>query len=77
MMDRNPSPLIQCSQKVLEEINAVRETGDTNMLDTQSVQFVADKMGFFRLVMWIDDNRQDYRKGIIRGFEINDSGGDS
>ncbi len=61
---------VEVTQKVLDEIMAVRETGDTNMLDRQTVQFIADKMGFFRLVIWMEDNPKDYGRGILSGFKV-------
>ena len=71
-MDQTSKSPIQCPRKVVEEIMKVRDTGDTNMCDRPTVQFIADKMGFFRLVMWIEDNPKDYARGISRGFEVVD-----
>ena len=48
----------------------VRDTGQTNMLDSGEVQVIADSLGFYSLVNWIEENRQDYRRGIMRGFTV-------
>ena len=72
VIDRDSKSPIQCPRKVVEEIMKIRDTGDTNMIDRQTVQFIADKMGFFRLVCWMEDNPKDYSRGITRGFEVVD-----
>ncbi len=64
-----PRHQVKVPEKVLEEIMEVRDTGQTNMLDSGTVQVVADSLGFHSLVNWIEDNRKEYRRGIMRGFK--------
>ncbi len=71
-MDRNPRSPIQCPKKVVEQIMQIRDTGEVNMMDRRSVQFVADECGLFDLVCWIDENPKDYVRGINRGFNVVD-----
>ncbi len=75
MSPEHPRHQVKVPEKVLEEIMEVRDTGQTNMLDRGTVQVVADSLGFYSLVNWIEENRQDYRRGIMRGFTVTDSGG--
>jgi small nuclear ribonucleoprotein (snRNP)-like protein len=39
------------------------------MFDIPRVQVIADAMNFYHLVIWIEDNKADYVKGILHGFE--------
>ncbi len=72
MMDRNPRSPIQCPKKVVEQIMQIRDTGEVNMMDRRSVQFVADECGLFDLVCWMEENPKDYARGISRGFNVVD-----
>lgn len=42
-------------QTVLEQIKAIRDTGATNMLDQQTVQYLAFKFQFYEAVLWIEE----------------------
>ena len=55
------------SDKVMEQILAVRETGLTNMFDVNTVQRVAYDMGLFELVVYLEDNRAAYCRFILTG----------
>jgi hypothetical protein len=55
------------SQTVKEQILAVRDTGKTNMLDTNMVQRVAFDMEFYELVNFIEDDRRAYARFIMTG----------
>jgi hypothetical protein len=52
---------------VYEQIMAIRATGKTNMLQVQSVQWLAYNMGLHELVCWIEDNKADYLRFILTG----------
>lgn len=52
---------------VREQILAVRDTGETNMLDTRTVQVIADRMGFYELVVFIEEHRAEYFNFILTG----------
>ena len=54
-------------EKVREQILAVRDSGETNMLDTRMVQVIANRTGFFELVCFIQDHKSDYVNFIFRG----------
>lgn len=63
---------IKVTQTVLDTLEEIRESGVTNMFDVRAVQFYADKAGCFETVMWIEDNKQEYTRGIFEGFEAAD-----
>jgi hypothetical protein len=53
--------------KIKEQILAIRDTGRTNMLDVQNVQFIANEMNFFELVIFIEDHKSQYTNFIFTG----------
>ena len=55
------------TDKVREQILAVRATGRTNMFDTNAVQVIADEMRFYDLVVFIDEHRDKYAHFILTG----------
>jgi hypothetical protein len=59
---------IQLPTAVLDGLETVRETGETNMQDTQKVQAIATRLGYPEVVAWIEDHPHEYQQGILRGF---------
>lgn len=55
------------TEKIKEQILAVRVTGRTNMFDTNMVQVIANEMKFYELVIFIEEHRRDYAKLILTG----------
>ena len=55
------------TEKIKEQILAVRDTGLTNMFDVNTVQRIANDMGFFELVVYLEDNRCEYAHFILTG----------
>ena len=55
------------TETVRKQIMAVRDSGATNMLDTDVVQIVADRMGFYELVIYLEEHRREYASFIITG----------
>ena len=57
------------TQRIKEQILAVRDDGRTNMLDTNGVMYVANDLGLFDLVVYLDDrdNRKEYWHFIMTG----------
>ena len=53
--------------KVKEQILAVRDTGCTNMFDTNAVQRIAFEMDMYELVAWIEDHKKEYTSFILYG----------
>lgn len=56
---------------VLEGLEAVRESGQTNMFDRESVVAIALQLGYRQTALWVNDkaNREQYASGIFEGFE--------
>ncbi len=55
------------TQKVRDGILAVRDTGRTNMLDTNMVQVIANEMGLFETVIFIEEHKKEYVTFIMTG----------
>lgn len=55
------------TDKVREQILAVRATGRTNMFDTNAVQVIADEMHFYELVVFIEEHKDKYARFILTG----------
>ena len=53
--------------KVKEQILTIRETGLTNMFDVRAVQRIANDMGFFELVVYLEEHRREYAHFIFTG----------
>ena len=55
------------SEKVIAQILAVRETGETNMFDINAVQRIAFDKEFYELVNFIETDRKAYTAFILTG----------
>jgi len=58
---------------VTEQLEEVRQDGRCNMLDRIGVQFIADDLGHYELVVWIEDHQREYGRMILEGFEVEDA----
>ena len=55
------------TETVKQQIMAVRDTGEANMLDTRMVQYIANRERFYELVIYIEDHRKEYVYFILTG----------
>jgi hypothetical protein len=55
------------SETVKKQILTIRDTGLTNMFDTSAVQRIANDMGFYELVVFIEEHRKEYIHFILTG----------
>ncbi|MEA4900584.1 DUF5049 domain-containing protein [Desulfitobacterium sp.] len=55
------------TEKVKKQILAVRGTGLTNMLDTRMVQRIANELGFYELVLYLEEHSAEYAHFILTG----------
>lgn len=53
------------SKVVREQIMAVRDSGEANMLDSRAVQRIANREGFYELVVYLEEHRQEYANFIL------------
>ena len=58
------------TETIKQQIMAVRDSAETNMLDTRMVQYIANREGFYELVIYIEDHRKEYAHFIFTGEEI-------
>lgn len=56
-------------EKIREQILAIRDTGETNMFDIRTVQYIANREGYYELVVYLEDHRQEYAHFILTGEE--------
>ena len=52
---------------IKKQILAVRDTALTNMFDVNMVQLIANDMGFYELVIYLEDHRREYAHFILTG----------
>jgi hypothetical protein len=53
---------------VLDGLETVRESSDTNMQDTSRVRYLAARLGYPETAAWIEEHLEDYAEGVFRGF---------
>ena len=54
---------------LLEQILAICDSGEINMLDAYGVQAIASRERYYDLVCFIEDDRTAYTRFIMRGDE--------
>lgn len=57
------------TDKVKEQILAIRDSGETNMFDIRTVQYIANREGYYELVCYLEDHRKEYAHFIFTGEE--------
>ena len=55
------------TDKIKEQIFAIRDTGLTNMFDVHAVQRIAYDMEFYELVTYLEEHRREYAQFILTG----------
>jgi hypothetical protein len=55
------------TQTVRDQILKVRDTGETNMFDVPAVQAIANRLGYYELVIFLMDHRKEYANFIMKG----------
>ena len=55
------------TEKVCDQILAIRDTGLTNMFDLPMVQRLAYERGYYELVCWLEEHRKEYARFIMTG----------
>ena len=60
---------VRVPKAVLDGLEAVRQSGLTNMVDRPVVARLATEFGFERAARWVETHRKEYAQGIFRGFE--------
>ena len=57
------------TEKIKEQLLAVRDTGLTNMFDCRAVQSIAHELGYYELERYVRENRKAYAHFILTGEE--------
>ena len=57
------------TERIKEQILAIRETGITNMFDVPMVQRLAFDRDFYELVVFLEENPKEYVRFIMYGEE--------
>ena len=55
------------TEKLKEQILAIRDIGEANMFDTISVQRMAYDCGFYELVLFLEEHKNEYARFILTG----------
>ena len=55
------------TEKIKEQILAIRDTGLTNMFDVNAVQRLAYERDFYEPVVYLEENRKEYMQFILTG----------
>ncbi len=55
------------TDKIREQIMAIRDSSATNMMNANQVQRLAFEQGFHELVIFIEESRKEYIRFILYG----------
>jgi hypothetical protein len=55
------------SETVKKQILVIRDTGLTNMFDVHMVERIANDLGFYELVVYLEEHRKEYAHFILTG----------
>lgn len=55
------------TERIKEQIEAVRQSGETNMLDTRMVQWIANRENYYELVIYLEEHREEYVEYLFTG----------
>ena len=56
------------TKEVLDELIAIRDSGDVNMFEYPKVVMYAQETGCINAHMWLVENKAMYSKGVFCGF---------
>ena len=57
-------------EEVLEGLEAVRRYAGEDVLDIATVRYLAQERGRGALVVWVDKHPQEYARGVLDGFRV-------
>ena len=55
------------TETVKTQIEAIRRSGETNMLDVNMVQWIANRENYFELVIYLEEHRNEYVNYLFTG----------
>jgi len=74
-MEATRTGRVRVTREVFDGIEAVRQSGLTNMLDRPVVAKLAGEMGYGEAARWVRLHRDLYSRAIFCGFEVEDDEG--
>ena len=66
---QNGKESITMTEAIKKQILAIRATGETNMFDVNRVQHIANRKGYYELVVYLEGHRKEYANFILTGKE--------
>lgn len=57
------------TKTIKTQILEVRALGEVNMFDINGVQQIANREGFYELVIYLEEHRKEYANFILTGAE--------
>ena len=70
-MNNQPVPV---PAAVYEGLEAIRQSGATNMFDRPRVIELAEMMGYDEAAAWVRDHRSEYARLIFAGVTVEEGG---
>lgn len=55
------------NKTIREQIENIRKSGETNMLDVNMVQWLANREQYYELVVYLEDHRKEYIEYLFTG----------
>lgn len=55
------------NEVIKKQILSIRETGKTNMFDIPTVQYLANEMHYYELVIFLEESHEEYINFILYG----------
>lgn len=55
------------TEEIIDQILAIRKTGETNMFDIPVVIDIAERDGYYELIDYLSEHRDDYVRFILTG----------
>lgn len=55
------------TERIKEQIEAIQQSGETNMLDVKMVQWLANRDNYFELVIYLEEHRKEYLNYLFTG----------
>jgi len=58
------------TETVKRQILKIRNSGETNMFDTRAVQYIANREGYYELVVYLEKHKKEYVNFILTGKTV-------
>lgn len=66
------SKKVEIPRVVFNQLEKIRMSGATNMIDRKAVQYWCSQQCFYEAVVWLEENYKEYANGVFNGFEPKD-----